>query len=30
MDIWSADKLLLFIAFVVPGFVPLKTYALLS
>lgn len=30
MDIWSADKLVLFIAFVVPGFVSLKTYALLS
>ncbi len=29
MDIWSADKLVLFIAFVVPGFVALKTYALL-
>ncbi len=30
MDIWSADKLVLFIAFVVPGFVSLKTYELLS
>lgn len=29
MDIWAADKLLLFIAFVVPGFISLKTYALL-
>lgn len=29
MDIWSVDKLVLFIAFVVPGFVALKTYALL-
>lgn len=26
MDIWEADKLLLFIAFVVPGFVSLKCY----
>jgi hypothetical protein len=30
MDIWSADKLVLFIAFVVPGFISLKTYELLS
>lgn len=30
MDIWSADKLIVFIGFVVPGFVSLKTYALLS
>ena len=30
VDIWSADKLLLFIAFVVPGFISLKTYELLS
>lgn len=29
MDIWNADKLLLFIAFVIPGFVSLKTYDLL-
>lgn len=29
MDIWQADKLILFIAFVVPGFVSLKTYGLL-
>lgn len=29
MDIWNADKLLLFIAFVIPGFVSLKTYGLL-
>lgn len=29
MDIWETDKLLLFIAFVVPGFISLKTYALL-
>lgn len=29
MDIWDADKLLLFIAFVIPGFVSLKTYELL-
>lgn len=30
MDIWSADKLVLFIAFVVPGFISLKTYELLT
>jgi hypothetical protein len=30
MDIWEADKLLLFIAFVVPGFISLKTYAVLQ
>lgn len=30
VDIWSADKLVLFIAFVVPGFVSIKTYELLS
>lgn len=29
MDIWEADKLVLFIAFVVPGFVSLKTYEVL-
>jgi len=29
MDIWEADKLLLFIAFVIPGFVSIKTYELL-
>ena len=29
MDIWDANKLVLFIAFVVPGFISLKTYALL-
>lgn len=29
MDIWSFDKLLLFIGFVIPGFVSLKTYELL-
>lgn len=29
MDIWEANKLVLFIAFVVPGFVSLKTYELL-
>lgn len=28
MDIWDANKLLLFIAFVIPGFVSLKTYEL--
>ena len=29
MNIWEADKLLLFIGFVIPGFISLKTYALL-
>lgn len=29
MDIWDENKLLLFIAFVIPGFVSLKTYELL-
>jgi hypothetical protein len=29
MDIWETNKLLLFIGFVIPGFVSLKTYALL-
>ena len=29
MDIWEQDKLLLFIAFVIPGFVSLKAYELL-
>ena len=29
MDIWDANKLLLFIAFVIPGFVSLKIYELL-
>lgn len=29
MDIWEANKLLLFIAFVIPGFVSLKAYELL-
>jgi hypothetical protein len=29
MDIWNTDKLVLFVAFVVPGFVSLKTYQLL-
>lgn len=29
MDIWEANKLVLFIAFVVPGFISLKTYELL-
>ena len=29
MDIWEANKLLLFIAFVIPGFVSLKMYGLL-
>lgn len=28
MDIWEQDKLLLFLAFVMPGFVSLKTYEL--
>ncbi|APC14520.1 hypothetical protein BLL42_01760 [Pseudomonas frederiksbergensis] len=30
MDIWNVDKLVFFIAFVVPGFISLKTYALLQ
>lgn len=30
MNIWEVDKLFLFIAFVVPGFISLKTYALLQ
>lgn len=30
MDIWDVDKLVLFIAFIVPGFISLKTYALLQ
>ncbi len=29
MDIWGTDKMFLFIAFVIPGFVSLKTYELL-
>jgi hypothetical protein len=29
MDLWQTDKLVLFVAFVVPGFVALKTYELL-
>jgi hypothetical protein len=29
MDIWNSDKLFIFIAFVIPGFVSIKTYALL-
>lgn len=29
MSIWEGDKLLLFIAFVIPGFVSIKTYELL-
>ena len=29
MNIWEIDKLLLFIAFIIPGFVSLKTYELL-
>ena len=29
MDIWDTNKLVLFIAFVIPGFVSLKTYELL-
>ena len=28
MDIWDVDKLVLFIAFVIPGFVSIKTYQL--
>lgn len=30
MDIWEVNKLFLFITFVVPGFISLKTYALLQ
>lgn len=30
MNIWEADKLLLFIAFVIPGFISLKVYELLN
>lgn len=30
MDIWETDKLLLFITFVVPGFISLKAYELLT
>jgi len=30
MDIWATDKLTLFLAFVVPGFLSLKTYAVLG
>jgi hypothetical protein len=29
MDIWDADKLLVFLAFVIPGFITIKTYELL-
>lgn len=29
MDIWDANKLTLFVAFVVPGFISIKTYSLL-
>lgn len=29
MDIWQLDKLLLFIAFVIPGFISIKVYTLL-
>ena len=30
MDLWNVDKLLLFIAFVIPGFCLLKTNAVLG
>ncbi len=30
MDIWEADKIILFIAFVIPGFICLKTYDAIS
>lgn len=30
MDIWAADKLILFIAFVIPGFISIKCYQLLQ
>lgn len=29
MDIWETNKLILFIAFVIPGFISIKTYSLL-
>lgn len=29
MDIWEVDKLILFIAFVIPGFIALKMYELI-
>lgn len=29
MDIWEADKLILFIAFVIPGFISIKAYQLI-
>ena len=29
MDIWGADKLVIFIAFVIPGFISMKTFSLL-
>lgn len=29
MEIWEADKLILFVAFVIPGFVSIKVYSLL-
>lgn len=29
MDIWEVDKLTLFLAFVIPGFISLKTYSLM-
>ncbi|MDN8617139.1 DUF6338 family protein [Variovorax ginsengisoli] len=30
MDIWATDKLVLFLVFVIPGFLSLKTYAMLG
>ena len=30
MDIWDVNKLILFIAFAVPGFISIKVYELLS
>lgn len=29
MDVWEANKLLLFIAFAIPGFISLKSYEIL-
>lgn len=30
MDVWAIDKLVIFIAFVIPGFIAMKTYGLLA
>jgi len=29
MDIWSADKILLFVLFFIPGFISIKIYSLI-